>query len=936
MSDPFSVAAGAVGVISLGIQLCKEISSYTEAWQGYDGDIQSIGAKAESLKTPLKRLRDLVEDTRLTDTEITNDINEKALGLEHQVQRLEKKLNLIKPVFSDKTSDKFRNKLKKVAYPVVTRDALRDIKSDLDSMQSTIQMTLAIFNAQQAQKSQATQEKMVRLIEEIHVTMLSVSSKCMPAPGLLRSLCDRSDEDAQLVQKQLQSTTISQSDIPDLQANVTWPMLVHRNKRKFTTKSVERAYQYHNYWLRRTIKFSFSLSTGAGGFSIAPSLHLCNLLGWDSWACDKSLDMNTFNWLWVPNFKGNVDDLIHDFRVAFSAGKATPSDMLSHGGQWLSLVDVFHSFFLREDEIETRKLTQFLIDCGSIPDNAAKFGFLQKMSSAKFWEADEYTFAVQLINIGGPLGTMPRTRAGKTNMKGLLKRDEELIDLPGIAKAILRESEADLREALDLGPEGPNEVIQGISLLELAVGWPAGVRVLLESGADGTGVALSRSPCRPCDVNDIDCDTYYDSMIPLLQAGCIVKSADILFCESSKVRLLLSHDLVKRRKKLQALAYSSLPSQRLAELSAGAGENVTGIPDIHAFQIYTELLKQGFTIDPSLKIREDNSPPIYHRRIAHVEAWEELYQLGFREIDTPDAEGLTPLMVQLTYVNEFSTDPNRSLARILWLFHKGASLAKPLPYSKGTVAHLASSWMIGEILRMICLDEYDGRKRWPGFVTKLREYRESIFLVPSVCDNCICACCPGGCTTFLVALRALIALFKRTDFSLSEAAEEFRLILSFLVQWTDTRPGINHTIIRSLTFHALGLRHTCCAEIDDLEFSSPRWSNVRDEQDIEDILEEDHYFYHELDRLISEFGRDFDQLGLPIMEFLDKVWHARMIEYLSTPGSYDEEHIHQTRNLGIFLEPHEIDIPDIIYYFGNQVEEVTSDSVNGATFIFLL
>jgi hypothetical protein len=99
MSDPFSVAAGAVGVISLGIQLCKEISSYTEAWQGYDIDIESIGLKAESLKTPLKRLRDLVEDTRLTDPEIANDINEKALGLEHQVKRLEKKLNQIKPVF---------------------------------------------------------------------------------------------------------------------------------------------------------------------------------------------------------------------------------------------------------------------------------------------------------------------------------------------------------------------------------------------------------------------------------------------------------------------------------------------------------------------------------------------------------------------------------------------------------------------------------------------------------------------------------------------------------------------------------------------------------------------------------------------------------------------------------------------------------------------
>ena len=44
------------------------------------------------------------------------------MGLDNQVQKLEKKLKLIKPVFSDKPTDRFRNKLKRVAYPVVTRD----------------------------------------------------------------------------------------------------------------------------------------------------------------------------------------------------------------------------------------------------------------------------------------------------------------------------------------------------------------------------------------------------------------------------------------------------------------------------------------------------------------------------------------------------------------------------------------------------------------------------------------------------------------------------------------------------------------------------------------------------------------------------------------------------------------------------------------------
>ena len=50
-----------------------------------------------------------------------------------------------------------------------------------------------------------------------------------------------------------------------------------------------------------------------------------------------------------------------------------------------------------------------------------------------------------------------------------------------------------------------------------------------------------------------------------------------------------------------------------------------------------------------------------------------------------------------------------------------------------------------------------------------------------------------------------------------------------------------------------------------------------------------------------------------------------MVEHLSKPGSYDDQHIQQTRNLGLFLEPHEVDIPDVVYYFGGQVEEVTSE-----------
>lgn len=144
MSDPFSIASGAVGIISLGIQLCKHITEYAEGWRGYDEDIESIGLKAESLKGPLKQLRDFVEDTRVTDPETANDIADKVLELERSLKRLENRLTQAKPIISNSLRERLKNKLKKAAYPVRVQNALREIKGDLDSIQGTINFALTM------------------------------------------------------------------------------------------------------------------------------------------------------------------------------------------------------------------------------------------------------------------------------------------------------------------------------------------------------------------------------------------------------------------------------------------------------------------------------------------------------------------------------------------------------------------------------------------------------------------------------------------------------------------------------------------------------------------------------------------------------------------------------------------------------------------------
>lgn len=161
-------------------------------------------------------------------------------------------------------------------------------------------------------------------------------------------------------------------------------------------------------------------------------------------------------------------------------------------------------------------------------------------------------------------------------------------------------------------------------------------------------------------------------------------------------------EFASRRKRLHALAQSCLPPQRLAQILDN--ENDDRVLDAHARQIYTELLAQGWKVDRTLKVSSEWAdrpiffafPLQYNNPGLHMDAWDELYQTGFRDIDTPNAQGTTPLMYQLTFLSEYPELPHFILQHIIWPIEKGARLDKRIPHYNGAVAHLASSWIVVE------------------------------------------------------------------------------------------------------------------------------------------------------------------------------------------------------------------------------------------------
>lgn len=495
----------------------------------------------------------------------------------------------------------------------------------------------------------------------------------------------------------------------------------------------------------------------------------------------------------------------------------------------------------------------------------------------------------------------------------------QAIQIPDIVRIILQESEDELRYALNSGTASPNDMVDGTSsIVRYAFGWPKGIQILLEAGA-----TESANNGRLPYVIDNDNEDTYHSVKLLLEAGWMFDWGDIDISQTSKgsrkIKSLLINELVARRKGLWHLAQSCLPVGQLPKLiSDDEKTGTTTILDIHTAVIHDHLVKQGISINPIFSLSYSKKEPdcgsVYHYPYFTVETLDELYQVGFRGVTQLDWEGFMPLMTAMN--NDFwwsRTDDRKGrkgMERIFWLISKGADPYQKVPGTSATAAHHLGLKIVDHFLDdfhpfiVIIFDKWKQYEVWKQMVSDLAK---DVFLLPSIRDGCGCACSPSGCTTMSVLVRHIVRYFSIYK---EEASFWFRELIQFLLWWTrgDTETGWG--VIRFLTFDALGMKHSCC--IKKHTYSEYRQFKLesREEEEVAEILDEEKSRLVELEILLDELKIKFDERGHPVMEFLEGYWHTRMIEVLSQRDPYDEEHIIESRRIGVTLEPDECVVPE--------------------------
>jgi hypothetical protein len=437
------------------------------------------------------------------------------------------------------------------------------------------------------------------------------------------------------------------------------------------------------------------------------------------------------------------------------------------------------------------------------------------------------------------------------------------------------------------------------------MGWPAGVRLLLKARSS----IQIPGPYHHFGINDEDdkIDEYAECSNVLLDAGYLISNYDIIFNRSKKLRSLFIRELAKRRRKLLNIAEAHIQRSELFNIRKGE----TGLPEAYAPALWAALISKGHEMDQSLRPFEVDS--LFCEYGISPDTLNEIYEIGFIDLDLPLEGEYTPLMVQCANIYDYSY-----LEIIVWMISKGASIFRTLPGSNTTTLHLLHS-TLGRCIHRGCrqnghLDRHVGLRHLQQIETHL--------LSLSTRDRCYCSCSADGCTPLSVAMRDVVCYLCLGHEQLSQVASSFRRFLEFLIDHNQSKLNVCHAIIRSLTFDGLSLSHTCCTELR----SFPPWKHVRDESDLQEIREEQKVPLERFEKLLSEFDAQFDALGLPLMDFLQEIWYERMVKFISERDKYDLEHDEETRKLGISLEVDEIEIPLVVQCICDQVRVVESDS----------
>jgi hypothetical protein len=354
------------------------------------------------------------------------------------------------------------------------------------------------------------------------------------------------------------------------------------------------------------------------------------------------------------------------------------------------------------------------------------------------------------------------------------------------------------------------------NVLELALGWTLGIKLLLESGCQP--FAALHFAIRLGDTSSFnflithDCPLFVPpkDSFKFWKAG--MDDSMELVRSSNCTELITQYidALRQRRQGLKRMALQHLTSEELHQFHL----NDNAVLDANSLSIYSMLIEKRVSIPKSFYPGE--RPTVYHRlensRRSEEETttptFESLFSKGFIDFDAKDQNGCTPLLS----IARMSKWTNGTIDDFGWLLDRGASLEFSTLES---FQHFLFYHAI-QFSSMLRSSSGLNHAAIARLVSKSCPISNS-----TVVDACICFCSSKGCNP----IHFLNYCSKIEGISHSRCNKMNRKVLDqTLEKWIELYDVDNIAstklyleVCRQEIFNRLGMTHTCCSGVQSSE-----------------------------------------------------------------------------------------------------------------------
>ena len=144
MADPFSVAASAVSVVSLGIQVCQGLLTYYGDYKSYDDTVGSLCRKIEGLRSTLQICDEALQKPGLTTSKASANVTDSIGACKDGLDLLQTALDSCKKIPKPQgLKAKIHNYGQQTSYPFKKSNILR-LQSIVTDLQDNVQTALLV------------------------------------------------------------------------------------------------------------------------------------------------------------------------------------------------------------------------------------------------------------------------------------------------------------------------------------------------------------------------------------------------------------------------------------------------------------------------------------------------------------------------------------------------------------------------------------------------------------------------------------------------------------------------------------------------------------------------------------------------------------------------------------------------------------------------